>query len=112
MTGVVPYEQRLNEDRRFLREGSMHFEKDAVFRTMQELAGRLDELGIPPDQLQALHEAVEGQVLPAFFRPEREVGGDVAVDRADVGIDVELLLVGLDEGLDRGDAGCRRRASR
>ena len=46
---VVPYETRLNQERRWaLMEGSMHFEKEsAVFRTMREIAGRLNQLGIP-----------------------------------------------------------------
>lgn len=49
MVEVIPYEQRLNADRRWaLMEGSMHFEKEsAVFRTMQDIASRLHELGIP-----------------------------------------------------------------
>ena len=49
MDAVVPYEQRLNENRRWaLMEGSMHFEKEsAVFRTMLEVAKRLNELEIP-----------------------------------------------------------------
>ncbi len=49
MEAVVPYEQRLNENRRWaLMEGSMHFEKEsAVFRTMLEVAKRLNGLEIP-----------------------------------------------------------------
>ena len=49
MTGLVTYEERLNQDRRWaLMEGSMHFEKEsAVFRTMREIARRLSELGVP-----------------------------------------------------------------
>ena len=49
METVIPYEERLNQNRRWaLMEGSMHFEKEsAVFRTMREIARRLDELGIP-----------------------------------------------------------------
>ena len=49
MSGVVPYEQRLNENRRWaLLEGSMHFEKEsAVHRTMEKIARRLAELGVP-----------------------------------------------------------------
>jgi Uncharacterised nucleotidyltransferase len=47
--GVVAYEERLNRDRRWaLMEGSMHFEKDSqVYRTMRELARRLDRIGVP-----------------------------------------------------------------
>jgi len=49
MGTVIPYEERLNRDRRWaLMEGSMHFEKEsAVFRTMREIARRLTALGIP-----------------------------------------------------------------
>jgi hypothetical protein len=49
MAGIVTYEERLNRDFRWaLREGSMHFEKEsAVFKTMQAITKRLDELGIP-----------------------------------------------------------------
>lgn len=49
MIGVIPYEQRLNEDRRWaLREGSMHFEKEsAVYDSLERIAKRLDESGIP-----------------------------------------------------------------
>lgn len=49
MSTVIPYEQRLNQDRRWaIMEGSMHFEKEsAVFRTMTEIAKRLDALGVP-----------------------------------------------------------------
>ena len=49
MDAVIPYEQRLNENRRWaLMEGSMHFEKEsAVFRTMLEVTKRLDDLAIP-----------------------------------------------------------------
>ena len=49
MSRVIPYEQRLNENRRWaLMEGSMHFEKEsAVYRTMEKITRRLTELGIP-----------------------------------------------------------------
>jgi hypothetical protein len=49
MEAVVPYEQRLNQDRRWaLMEGSMHFEKQsAVHESLRRIAKRLDELGIP-----------------------------------------------------------------
>ncbi|HEY2787693.1 MAG TPA: hypothetical protein VGJ05_22235 [Fimbriiglobus sp.] len=48
-TAVIPYEDRLNRDRRWaLREGSMHFEKEsAVYRTMEKLAAKLKELQVP-----------------------------------------------------------------
>src|SRR5438876_10818318 len=43
------YEQRLSRDPRWaLKEGSMHFEKEsAVHKTLEAIARRLDELGIP-----------------------------------------------------------------
>ncbi|HEY2910246.1 MAG TPA: hypothetical protein VGI99_08365 [Gemmataceae bacterium] len=49
MPAVVPYEERLNRDRRWaLREGSMHFEKaSAVYDSLERIAKRLDDLGIP-----------------------------------------------------------------
>ena len=49
MVSVVTYEQRLNADRRWaLREGSLHFEKEsAVHTSLQRIAKRLDELGVP-----------------------------------------------------------------
>jgi|SRR6185437_4011337 len=49
MPAVVPYEERLNRDRRWaLKEGSMHFEKaSAVYDSLQRIAKRLDDLGTP-----------------------------------------------------------------
>ncbi len=49
MGTVVPYEERLNRDRRWaLLDGSMHFEKEsAVSTSLTRIATRLDELGIP-----------------------------------------------------------------
>ena len=49
MVAAIPYEQRLNENRRWaLLEGSLHFEKDsAVHTALQRIAKRLDELCIP-----------------------------------------------------------------
>ena len=46
---MITYEQRLNRDLDWaLREGSMHFEKgNAVHKTLQRIARKLDELGIP-----------------------------------------------------------------
>jgi hypothetical protein len=48
MSAVVPYEQRLNENRHWaLMEGSMHFERESeVYRTLRRIAARLDDLGI------------------------------------------------------------------
>src|SRR5882757_11191281 len=65
----------------------------------------VEDVLVALDRFQPLDEAVERQVLAGVLQAlHREVGGDIAVDRADVGIDVELLLVVLDEGLDRGHA--------
>lgn len=49
MVEVVPYEQRLNADRRWaLMEGSMHFEKESsVYIALRRIAKRLDELEVP-----------------------------------------------------------------
>jgi hypothetical protein len=46
---MIVYEQLLNQNRRWaLQEGSLHFEKEsAVHRTMQNIAKRLEELGVP-----------------------------------------------------------------
>jgi len=49
MTAVIPYEQRLNADRRWaLMEGSMHFENESsVFTSMLRIVKRLEELQVP-----------------------------------------------------------------
>ncbi len=49
MSILVTYEERLNRDISWaLREGSMHFEKEsAVHQSLQRVARRLDDLGIP-----------------------------------------------------------------
>jgi hypothetical protein len=46
---VITYEEQLNRDRRWaLLEGSLHFEKEsAVHKSLQRIARKLDELGIP-----------------------------------------------------------------
>jgi hypothetical protein len=46
---MITYEQRLNQDRRWaLLEGSRHFEKSsAVFKALEKIVRRLEELGIP-----------------------------------------------------------------
>jgi hypothetical protein len=116
MDTVVPYETRLNQDRRWaLMEGSLHFEKEsAVFKTMRELARRLDELGIPyavvggmalfqhgyrrftedvdilvtKEGLDRIHEKLEGLgYLPLF------AGGKNLRD-TDTGVKIEFLVTG------------------
>jgi len=116
MTGLVTYEERLNQDRRWaLMEGSMHFEKEsAVFRTMREIARRLSELGVPyavvgglalffhgyrrftedvdilvtKDSLKLLHEKLEGLgYLPPFT-------GSKNLRDTDTGVRIEFLITG------------------
>ncbi|MCE9568303.1 MAG: nucleotidyltransferase family protein [Planctomycetes bacterium] len=116
MNAVVPYETRLNADRRWaLMEGSMHFEKEsAVFKTMQEITKRLDALGVAyavvggmalfmhgyrrftedvdilvtKESLVVIHERLEGLgYLPLF------VGGKNLRD-TDTGVKIEFLVSG------------------
>jgi hypothetical protein len=46
---VVPYEQRLKNNRSWsMEEGDRHFQRDdSVFKTLRNIARRLDELGVP-----------------------------------------------------------------
>src|SRR5438874_3415931 len=116
MSAVVPYEQRLNENRRWaLMEGSMHFEKaSAVYRTMEKLARRLAELGVPyavaggmalfqhgyrrftedvdilvtADGLKVIHERLEGLgYLPPFE-------GSKNLRDTETGVRIEFLVSG------------------
>jgi len=116
MLGLVTYEERLNQDRRWaLMEGSRHFEKEsAVFRTMREIARRLDALGVPyavvgglalffhgyrrftedvdilvtKDSLKLIHEKLEGLgYLPPF-------AGSKHLRDTDSGVKVEFLTTG------------------
>jgi hypothetical protein len=116
MEAVVPYEERLNRDKRWaLMEGSMHFEKEsAVFRTMREIAARLDRLGIPyaivggmalfqhgyrrftedvdilvtADGLKLLHEKLEGL---GYLPP---IEGSKNLRDTDTGVKIEFLVSG------------------
>ncbi len=49
MPAVIPYEQRLQNDRAWaMDEGDRFFQKsDSVFQTLRAIARRLDDLGIP-----------------------------------------------------------------
>jgi hypothetical protein len=113
---VVAYEDRLNADRRWaLLEGSMHFEKEsAVFRSMEKIARRLDELGIPyamaggmamflhgyrrftedvdllvtADALRAVHERLEGLGYVAPF------AGSKNLRDAETGVRIEFIVTG------------------
>ncbi len=115
-TDVVPYEDRLNRDRRWaMREGDMHFEKEsAPFRTMQRVAARLKELNIPyavaggmalfqhgfrrftedvdllvtADGLKRIHDSLEGLgYLPPFT-------GSKNLRDTETGVRIEFLVSG------------------
>lgn len=116
MVEVVPYEKRLNQDRRWaLREGSMHFEKEsAVFRSMEKIARRLDELGVAyavaggmalfqhgyrrftedvdiivtADGLKVIHEKLEGLgYLPPFANSKN-------LRDTETGVKIEFIITG------------------
>ncbi len=113
---MITYEQQLDRDRRWaLLEGSMHFEKEsAVHKTLQRIARKLDELGIPyaiaggmalffhgfrrftedvdilvtRDGLTAIHEHLEGSgYLPPF-------AGSKNLRDAETGVRIEFLVAG------------------
>lgn len=113
---MVTYEQQLNRDRRWaFREGSMHFEKEsAVHKTLQRIARKLDELGVPyavaggmalffhgyrrftedvdilvsRDGLNAIHKQLEGRgYVPPF-------AGSKNLRDADSGVRIEFLVAG------------------
>src|SRR5207302_1460232 len=69
---VITYEQRLNENVGWaFREGSMHFEKEsAVHKSLERIARRLDELGVP-------HAIAGGMAL--FFHGLRRFTEDVDI---------------------------------
>jgi hypothetical protein len=116
MTGIVAYEERLNRDISWaLREGSMHFEKEsAVHKSLQRIARRLDELGIPyavvggmaiflhgyrrftedvvilvtKESLATIHERLEGLgYLPPF-------AGSKNLRDTESGVRIEFLVAG------------------
>jgi hypothetical protein len=116
MAGVVAYEDRLNQNRRWaLMEGSMHFEREsAVFRSMEAIARRLDELNVPyavvggmamflhgyrrftedvdilvtRDGLRVVHEKLEGLgYLPPFE-------GSKNLRDTQTGVRIEFLVAG------------------
>ena len=116
MVEVIPYETRLNRDRRWsLLEGSMHFERDSsVFRSLTKIARRLDDLGIPyvlvggmamflhgyrrftedvdllvtRDSLKLIHEKLEGLgYLPPF-------AGSKHLRDTETGVKIEFLVAG------------------
>src|SRR5436309_7483707 len=113
---VVTYEQQLDRDRRWaLLEGSMHFEKEsAVHKTLQRIARKLDELGIPyavaggmalffhgyrrftedvdilvtKEGLKEIHEKLEGLGYTPPF------AGSKQLRDADSGVRIEFLVSG------------------
>jgi hypothetical protein len=116
MAAVVPYEQRLNENRRWaLLEGSMHFEKDsAVHTSLERIARRLEAIGVPyavvggmamflhgyrrftedvdilvtKEGLKVIHEKLEGLgYLPPFE-------GSKNLRDTDNGVRIEFLIAG------------------
>jgi hypothetical protein len=113
---MTTYEQRLNADRRWaLMEGSMHFEKgSSVFRALEKITQRLDELGVPyavaggmalflhgyhrftedvdilvtREALKRIHEQLEGRgYLPPFT-------GSKNLRDTDLGVRIEFLVAG------------------
>lgn len=116
MSAVVSYEERLKASPRWaLAEGSMHFDKqNSVFRSLEKIARRLDELGIPyavaggmalfqhgyrrftedvdilvnRDGLKLLHEKLEGLgYVPPFE-------GSKNLRDAETGVRIEFLVSG------------------
>jgi hypothetical protein len=115
-SGVIPYEQRLNQNSRWaLTEGSIFFEdKGAVQQAMRRIAKRLDELGVPyaivggmalfqygfrrftedvdilvtRDGLKTIHEQLEGRgYLPLF-------NGSNHLRDTELGVKVKFLVSG------------------
>lgn len=113
---ATTYEQRLKADPRWaLMEGSMHFDKEnSVFRSLERITRRLDELGIPyavaggmalfqhgyrrftedvdllvtRDGLKVIHEKLVGLgYVPPF-------SGSKNLRDADTGVRVEFLVAG------------------
>jgi hypothetical protein len=110
------YEQQLDHDLDWaLREGSMHFEeKNAVHRTLQKIARRLDDLGVPyavagamalfrhgfrrftedvnilvtRQGLQEIHRQLEGLGYVPLFK------GSKNLRDADTGVRIEFLVTG------------------
>ncbi len=115
-TSVVPYEVRLDRDRRWaLVEGSLHFERrSAVQRALSRICERLSELEIPyavcggmalfqhgfrrftedvdilvtKEDLQRIHRELEGRgYLPAFT-------GSKNLRDTEMGVRIEFLVTG------------------
>lgn len=73
---VVPYEQRLKEDRDWaMDEGDRFFQKaDSVFQTLRAIARRLEEIGVP-------YAIVGGMALNAHGFRRLTVNVDILVTR-------------------------------
>ena len=75
--------------------------------------GAVEDVAVALDRLQALHEAVDGQVLARLLEPgHREIGGHVAVDRADVRLDLVACPCSGRTTPGRSGSACRDRACR
>jgi hypothetical protein len=113
---MITYEEQLNRDVRWaFMEGSMHFEREsAVHKTLERIARRLEDLGIPyavaggvamffhgfrrftevvdilvtPDGLKRIHDELEGLgYLPLF-------AGSKQLRDVESGVRVEFLVTG------------------
>src|SRR5262249_11430199 len=62
--------------------------------------GPVEDVLVALDRFHSFDEAVERQLLAGLFQAEDgQVGIDVAVDRADVRLDLEAVLVAVEPGL-------------
>lgn len=114
--GVIPYEQRLNQNPRWaLSEGSVFFEdKGAVQQAMRRIAKRLEELGVPyaivggmalfqhgfrrftedvdilvtKESVALIHERLEGRGYLAPFT------GSKNLRDTELGVKIEFLITG------------------
>ncbi|WP_435018117.1 hypothetical protein TA3x_000062 [Tundrisphaera sp. TA3] len=117
---MIAYEDRLKLDRRWaLNEGGWHFDKDSeLFRTMRQIAKRLNDLEIPyaivggmalfehgyerfttdvdllvsPDGLRLIHERLEGLGYVPPFQGSKQLR-DV-----ETGVRIEFLVTGAYPG--------------
>lgn len=116
MATVIPYEQRLNQDRRWaLMEGSMHFEKEsAVQQALTRIAKELERLGVSyaiaggmalffhgyrrftedvdilvtREALKVIHENLEGRGYLPLFAGSKNLRDTIA------GVKVEFIVAG------------------
>src|SRR4029078_2449145 len=82
---------------------ALHHGEERGVRSLPDVWSEVDlwsveDVLIALDRLHAFDEAVECQVGASIFQPgDRQVRGDVSIDRANVWIDVVLGLVGCDK---------------